>query len=55
MAYHLQYFDEVEIDVNQAKIWYKEQKEGLEMEFAAAIEKAIEHILEIPTVYSVPY
>ncbi len=38
MAYQLRYFDEVEADIHDIKIWYKEQKEGLEMEFATAIE-----------------
>jgi plasmid stabilization system protein ParE len=55
MAYTLQYFDEVETDVQQAKTWLKEQKEGLEIDFAAAIEKAIEYILEAPKTYAVRY
>jgi plasmid stabilization system protein ParE len=55
MPYILQYFDEVEADVHEAKAWYKEQKEGLEITFAAAIEKAIEHVLETPKAYSVRY
>ncbi len=55
MAYILQYFDEVENDVHQAKIWYKEQKEGLETEFASAVEKAIERIIDAPQLYSVRY
>lgn len=45
MPYQLQHFDEVEADVNNAKAWYKEQKEGLEIEFATAIEKTINRIL----------
>ena len=44
MTYQLQYFDEVETDLHQAKVWYKEQKEGLEIEFANVIEKTIKHI-----------
>ncbi len=55
MVYQLQYFDEVEADIHEAKNWYKEQKEGLEIEFATAIEKAIEHILETPKAYSIRY
>jgi plasmid stabilization system protein ParE len=55
MAYALQYFDEVETDVHQAKTWYKEQKEGLELEFADAIERAIEYIVEAPKTYAIRY
>jgi hypothetical protein len=29
--WHLIYFDQVIVDVQEAKIWYKEQKEGLEV------------------------
>ena len=39
--YTSQYFDQVFIEIQDVKIWYKEQKEGLEVEFASAIEKAI--------------
>ncbi|MFQ3576992.1 MAG: type II toxin-antitoxin system RelE/ParE family toxin [Cytophagales bacterium] len=55
MAFQLQYFDEVEADIHNAKTWYKEQKDGLEIEFATAIEKAINQILETPKAYSVRY
>jgi hypothetical protein len=55
MAFSLQYFDEVEADVLEAKIWYKEQKAGLELEFSAEIEKAIEKIVKTPKSYSVRY
>lgn len=53
--YNLTYFDQVFTDVQEAKIWYKEQKEGLEVEFAIAIEKAIEQVLKMPTAYSPRY
>lgn len=53
--YNSQYFDEVLIDIQVAKNWYKEQKEGLEIEFAFAIEKAVEKILQMPTSYSPRY
>lgn len=39
MSYTLLYFVEVEIDVHIAKTWYKEQKEGLEIEFANEIQR----------------
>jgi plasmid stabilization system protein ParE len=55
MAYILQYFDEVETDVQETKTWYKEQKEGLEVEFATAIEKAIEYIVNTPQIFSIRY
>jgi hypothetical protein len=53
--YNLQYFDQVFTDVQEAKIWYKEQKEGLEVEFAIAIETAIQKILKMPSAYSPRY
>mgnify|MGYP000040089743 CR=1 FL=1 len=55
MAYFLHYFDEVETDVVEAKSWYKKQKNGLEIEFATAIEKTIKHILENPKSYALRY
>lgn len=55
MVYFLKYLDEVATDVHEAKTWYKDQKEGLEIEFANAIEKAIEYIVEAPKTYSVRY
>jgi plasmid stabilization system protein ParE len=53
--YNSQYFDQVFSDIQEAKIWYKEQKEGLEVEFALAIETAIQKILKMPTSYSPRY
>lgn len=53
--YSSQYFDEVLIDIQETKIWYKEQKEGLEVEFAFAIEKAIEQVLKMPSAYATRY
>ncbi|TAN01290.1 MAG: plasmid stabilization system [Chitinophagaceae bacterium] len=55
MAYLLEYFDEALTDVQEAKIWYKEQHEGLEIKFSTAIEQIIERILRLPTAYSVRY
>jgi plasmid stabilization system protein ParE len=43
------------MDIYEAKTWYKKQKEGLELKFANAIEKVIEHILETPKSYSIRY
>jgi hypothetical protein len=53
--YNSQYFDQVFTDVQEAKIWYKEQKEGLDVEFAVAIEIAIQKVLKMPTSYSPRY
>lgn len=53
--YTSKYFDQVFTDVQEAKIWYKEQKEGLEVEFAFAIETAIYKVLKMPTSYSLRY
>ena len=55
MAYTILYFDEVLDDVQQAKVWYNNQKDGLEVEFAMCIEKAIEQIIKMPTAYSIRY
>jgi mRNA-degrading endonuclease RelE of RelBE toxin-antitoxin system len=55
MAYNLLYFDEVLVDVQQAKAWYKEKREGLEKEFACEIEVAIEKLKKMPSGYSIRY
>lgn len=38
MAYEIRFFDEVLTDVVEAKRWYKDQRDGLEMNFAMAVE-----------------
>ena len=53
--YNSQYSDQVFTDVQEAKIWYKEQKDGLEVEFALSIETAIQKVLKMPTSYSPRY
>ena len=55
MPYELEYFDEVENDVREAKSWYKEQKVGLEIRFTKAIETTIHHILQNPFSYALRY
>ena len=55
MAYNIQFFDEVIFDIQEAKFWYKEQREGLEIEFSWAIEDSIEQIIKMPFSYSVRY
>lgn len=53
--YNAVYLDEVLTDVQEAKIWYKTQKEGLEIEFADRIEQAIKTILSMPLAYATRY
>lgn len=55
MAYQLKYLDAVGSDVQDAKVWYKEKRDGLEIEFALAIEMAIQKIAKMPTAYSIRY
>ncbi len=53
--YKSQYLDLVFIDIQEAKIWYKNQKDGLEIQFALAIETAVKKVLKMPTSYSPRY
>ncbi len=53
--YNILYFDEVFSDIQEAKVWYKEQKDGLEIAFALAIEKAIDQVLKSPLIYAPRY
>jgi plasmid stabilization system protein ParE len=55
MAYKVLYFDQVLIDVQEAKNWYKEKREGLEKEFAFEIEVALEKLMKMPKGYSIRY
>ena len=55
MAYNIQFFDEVIFDIQEAKLWYKEKREGLGTEFSWAIEDTIEQIIKMPFSYSVRY
>lgn len=55
MSYTVHYFDAVLDDVREAKEWYKAQREGLEEDFAMAIEQAIDRIVQMPAAYGVRY
>ena len=55
MTYNVQFFDDVVIDIQEAKLWYKEKRDGLEIEFARAIEDAILQVIKMPFAYSVRY
>ena len=55
MGHNVQFFDEVIFDIQEAKFWYKEKREGLEIEFSWAVEDTIEQIAKMPFSYSVRY
>ena len=55
MAFALQYYEEVEADLMDAISWYSTQKDGLEVEFAAVIWNALEHIVQAPRTFAVRY
>ena len=55
MVYALKYFDEVETDILEAVLWYREQNNGLEIKFINAIEIAINSILKHPKNYTIRY
>ncbi len=55
MIYKLLYFKEVEADIHFAKTWYKEQKDGLEIDFAFAIENTLHQILKTPKAFAIRY
>lgn len=46
MSFQIEFFDEVLTDIQEAKEWYKEQRFGLEVEFAFEIEKVLEKIIK---------
>ncbi len=48
-------FDEALTDIQDAKLWYKEQQDGLEERFAFAIEETILKVLKMPSAYAVRY
>lgn len=53
--YQAQFLDVVASDIKEAKKWYKEQQEGLEVKFALAVEQAILKMLKMPTAYAIRY
>jgi len=55
MSYILKYFEEVASDLKEAKSWYKEQKDGLEIEFTKAIELELNKIIQTPKAYAIRY
>jgi plasmid stabilization system protein ParE len=55
MSYTVTYFNEVIRDVREAKNWYKSKRNGLEIEFALAIESTIAQLAKTPTAYAIRY
>lgn len=49
----IHFFDEVLSDIGEAKTWYKEQKDGLEIKFSQEVESTLALILKMPSRYSV--
>jgi hypothetical protein len=46
MTYSIFYFDEVEMDIKEARSWYKSIDEKLENRFIQAIENTIKKLQE---------
>lgn len=53
--YKIAYFDEVENDLAEARIWYKSMGKGLEKRFAKAVKEAILKLQRVPTAYAIRY
>jgi hypothetical protein len=55
MAWKLYYYDEVIIDVREAKEWYRKQQEFLDKRFAEDIKITINRLQKNPLNYEVKY
>jgi plasmid stabilization system protein ParE len=55
MEYSLFYFDEVEIDIQEARNCYKADDEKLEKRFTNVIENTILKLLKHPKAYGIRY
>jgi mRNA-degrading endonuclease RelE of RelBE toxin-antitoxin system len=53
--YKVLYLDEVENDITEAKKWYAEQQESLDLQFAAAVKESLSNIIKMPSAYAVRY
>lgn len=51
----MQYFDDVRWDISEAKDWYKNQKPGLEKDFAREVKKTILRLQKNPIGYEIKY
>ena len=55
MTYKLLYFEEVDKDIEIAKLWYKNQKEGLEVKFSKSVERSLVNIIDGPKRFAIRY
>ena len=55
MPYNILYLDEAKTDVKAAKTWYKNQRNGLQKQFAQEVTKAISLLQNFPQVYAIRY
>jgi plasmid stabilization system protein ParE len=55
MGWKLTYYDEVALDVREAKDWYYRQQKGLEKRFAADVKNCIKRLQKNPLHYEVRY
>jgi plasmid stabilization system protein ParE len=51
----IHYFDDVKTDIAEAKDWYKNQKLGLEKDFAREVKKTILRLQKNPVGYEIKY
>lgn len=55
MAYSVFYFDEVAIDLKEARNWYRNKNKKLETRFTLAIKETILKLQKQPNAYSIRY
>lgn len=55
MGWKLAYYDEVLLDVRDARKWYFDQQKGLEKRFAEDVKKCIARLQKNPLNYEVRY
>jgi hypothetical protein len=55
MAWKLTYYDEVRLDVRDAKDWYYKRQKGLEKRFAKDVKDCIGRLKENPYHYEIKY
>jgi plasmid stabilization system protein ParE len=53
--YEVFYLDEVEDDIAEAKRWYAEQQNELDLRFAVAVKDTISSIIKMPSAFAVRY
>lgn len=53
--YKLYYYDEVELDIKEARAWYRATNEKLESRFVQAVQDTILKLQAWPKAYSIRY